>query len=151
MLSKQAHSNIEFNLINNNEDILVDLDARQIRQAMTNLLQNAVDSVNTKFDNKSGGAINILIGENDQNQAFVAVTDDGMGFPEEEEISKLTEPYITHKPKGTGLGLAIVKKIMEDHEGQVFLGIPEWLEQQPNWQEKEGACVVLIFPKTQDS
>ena len=28
---------------------------------------------------------------------------------------RLTEPYVTHKPKGTGLGLAIVKKIMEDH------------------------------------
>ena len=31
---------------------------------------------------------------------------------------RLTEPYVTHKPKGTGLGLAIVKKMMEDHGGR---------------------------------
>ena len=34
---------------------------------------------------------------------------------------RLTEPYVTHKPKGTGLGLAIVKKIMEDHGGSLVL------------------------------
>jgi two-component system nitrogen regulation sensor histidine kinase NtrY len=48
------------------------------------------------------------------------VTDDGIGLPNEDR-SRLTEPYVTHKPKGTGLGLAIVKKIMEDHGGTVSL------------------------------
>src|SRR6202030_3342561 len=51
----------------------------------------------------------------------VQVTDDGIGLPSEDR-ARLTEPYVTHKPKGTGLGLAIVKKIMEDHGGQVMLG-----------------------------
>ena len=50
----------------------------------------------------------------------IAVTDDGIGLPQADR-ARLTEPYVTHKPKGTGLGLAIVKKIMEDHGGVVTL------------------------------
>ncbi|MEJ0045575.1 MAG: ATP-binding protein [Rhodospirillales bacterium] len=44
----------------------------------------------------------------------------GVGLPQQDR-DRLTEPYVTHKPKGTGLGLAIVKKIMEDHGGSVTL------------------------------
>ena len=50
----------------------------------------------------------------------LAVADDGVGLPQQDR-GRLTEPYVTHKPKGTGLGLAIVKKIMEDHGGSVTL------------------------------
>ena len=50
------------------------------------------------------------------NDVRIIVTDDGVGLPQEDR-ARLTEPYVTHKPKGTGLGLAIVKKIMEDHGG----------------------------------
>ena len=53
-------------------------------------------------------------------EAHIIVTDDGLGLPEEGR-DRLTEPYVTHKPKGTGLGLAIVKKIMEDHGGRISL------------------------------
>jgi two-component system nitrogen regulation sensor histidine kinase NtrY len=49
------------------------------------------------------------------------VTDNGVGLPKAEPRERLTEPYVTHKPKGTGLGLAIVKKIMEDHGGFISL------------------------------
>jgi nitrogen fixation/metabolism regulation signal transduction histidine kinase len=52
--------------------------------------------------------------------AVISVADNGIGLPEEDR-SRLTEPYVTHKPKGTGLGLAIVKKIMEDHGGILTL------------------------------
>ena len=34
----------------------------------------------------------------------LSVTDDGVGLPEQDR-ARLTEPYVTHKPKGTGLGL----------------------------------------------
>ncbi len=54
---------------------------------------------------------------------LIAVADDGVGLPQEDR-ERLTEPYVTHKPKGTGLGLAIVKKIMEDHGGPVWTGRP---------------------------
>jgi two-component system nitrogen regulation sensor histidine kinase NtrY len=64
------------------------------------------------------------------------VEDDGIGLPETDR-AKLTEPYVTHKPKGTGLGLAIVRKIMEDHGGRLDLA------EAPSGQ---GAMVTLVLP-----
>lgn len=147
-LSKQAHGNIRFNVtVENDGALFVQIDAAQIRQVMTNLLQNAVDSVTeaVEYQNKQG-VIDILIGMHERDEIFVAVSDNGFGFPEGENISKLTDPYITHKPKGTGLGLAIVKKIMEDHRGDLSLGAPPWLSKHVRWRDNGGACVVLTFP-----
>ena len=59
-----------------------------------------------------------------------------IGLPAEDR-DRLTEPYVTHKPKGTGLGLAIVKKIMEDHGGRLAL------EDRPGGP---GAVANLVFP-----
>jgi len=137
ILSKQAHGNIKFNLTKDNDSGAVNLDTQQIRQVMTNLLQNSIDA--------GSDEINIFIGKHGGN-LFVAISDNGSGFPADEEISKLTEPYITHKAKGTGLGLAIVKKIMEDHEGMLTLGTPEWLVKYDDWKNLGGACVILTFP-----
>jgi two-component system, NtrC family, nitrogen regulation sensor histidine kinase NtrY len=67
----------------------------------------------------------------------IRVEDDGLGLPHGEERERLTEPYVTHKPKGTGLGLAIVKKIMEDHGGRVVLG---------DATEGPGARAELLLP-----
>ena len=144
ILTKQAHENIEFSVITSFDNDLVNCDARQIRQTMTNLLKNAVESIESK--NLDKGEISVLIGQYSKKELFIAITDNGLGFPENEDITKLTEPYITHKHKGTGLGLAIVKKIIEDHNATITLGAPEWLEKIPEWKDKGGACVVLTFP-----
>jgi two-component system nitrogen regulation sensor histidine kinase NtrY len=113
-------------------DVRVLCDRRLIGQALTNLLQNAVDAVAMR-----GGAHQVKLrlavaGA----QAVLSVTDDGIGLPETDH-GKLTEPYVTHKPKGTGLGLAIVRKIMEDHGGRLELG--------PN-PDGPGAAVSLSLP-----
>jgi two-component system nitrogen regulation sensor histidine kinase NtrY len=71
--------------------------------------------------------------------AVLSVTDDGIGLPETDP-ARLTEPYVTHKPKGTGLGLAIVRKIMEDHGGRLDL------EEAPGGV---GARVSLVLPALQ--
>ncbi len=149
VLPKQAHSDIEFELIDNNTDsIFVELDNRQIRQAMTNLLQNSVDSIKARTSQgKQNGKISILVDQY-KDHVFVAIADNGIGFPNGEDILKLADPYITHKEKGTGLGLAIVKKIMEDHNGQLLLGAPKWLGTNKNWKDLGGASVVLTFPIT---
>ena len=95
---------------------IVPCDRRLIGQALTNLLQNAADAVAMR---PGGGRIRLAVHTVGHN-IRLSVSDDGIGLPAEDR-AKLTEPYVTHKPKGTGLGLAIVKKIMEDHGGDVLL------------------------------
>jgi two-component system nitrogen regulation sensor histidine kinase NtrY len=83
------------------------------------------------------GAISVSVVDSN-GLVSVRVTDNGVGLPREDR-ARLTEPYVTHKPKGTGLGLAIVKKIMEDHGGQVTL------DDRP---DGPGTVAALILPST---
>jgi two-component system nitrogen regulation sensor histidine kinase NtrY len=91
-------------------------DRRLLGQALTNLLQNAADAVAMR---EGAGRIEVSVGTRDS-EVCVMVADDGVGLPEDDR-ARLTEPYVTQKPKGTGLGLAIVKKILEDHGGRIVL------------------------------
>ncbi|OUT98411.1 MAG: two-component sensor histidine kinase [Flammeovirgaceae bacterium TMED32] len=116
-LQETAHSNIDFFLDGAEEKIPVQCDARQIRQVITNLLQNSVDSITTrkKTFKKHSGKIKILLSI-EERFGSIQITDNGNGLPKENR-HRLTEPYVTTREKGTGLGLAIVAKILEDHRG----------------------------------
>ena len=96
-------------------------DRRLLGQALTNLLQNAADAVamRPRPEGEPTGRISVHVRSED-GIAVIDVEDDGVGLPDQDR-ARLTEPYVTHKPKGTGLGLAIVKKIMEDHGGRLDL------------------------------
>ena len=107
-------------------------DRRLIGQALTNLLQNAADAVAMR---EGAGHISVAVEER-EGGVRIAVADDGIGLPQEDR-GRLTEPYVTHKPKGTGLGLAIVKKIMADHGGSLLL------EDRP---AGPGTVAALILP-----
>ncbi len=146
----QIHTNISFSYINAVKDANtnVDFDARQVRQLMVNLIQNAVDSINEKINTSEveQGRVSITIGNHEKHNIYISINDNGIGFPANQDPDKLTEPYITHKKKGTGLGLAIVKKIMEDHNGKIIMGRPDWLTNTEQWCDHGGANITLIFP-----
>ncbi len=148
ILAKQGHEKIKVDIVTPPEDIIVNMDNRQIRQVITNLIKNAAESIEEKLEDTTNGKINVIIG-NHGDDAYVAITDNGAGFPENQDLTKLTDPYITHKTKGTGLGLAIVKKIIEDHEGKLILGTTPWLEQIEKFNDLGGATIIMTFPLTQ--
>ena len=112
-------------------------DRRLLGQALTNLLQNAADSVHIRprIPGEPAGRIQIRA-DSVGGVVSLTVQDDGVGLPPDRE--RLAEPYVTHKPKGTGLGLAIVKKIMEDHGGSLSL------DDNP---DGPGAVVTLTMPE----
>lgn len=153
-LQRQAQSGILFQtegLAENDPEIRVMCDARQVLQAVTNILQNALESIKSREDSESSfqkmtGSIEVLLFQNAEDCACLCVTDDGPGFPESVDPERLVEPYVTHKERGTGLGLAIVRKIMEDHGGRLLLGVPDWLRSNPRWKDLGGATVCLILP-----
>ncbi|MBT6330087.1 MAG: PAS domain-containing sensor histidine kinase [Kordiimonadaceae bacterium] len=90
-------------------------DARQIGQALTNIIKNATEAL----IEQENAQIEISLVA-DENMTSIIVTDNGIGMPEA-ILDRLTEPYVTTRAKGTGLGLAIVKKIMKDHGGDLVL------------------------------
>ncbi len=116
-----------------------DCDARQIAQALTNMLKNAAEAIDARPVPDNGelprGEIKLTLALTDEN-VMLRVEDNGIGLPVEER-NRLTEPYVTTRSKGTGLGLAIVKKIMEDHQGHLEL------DDRPGG----GAVVTLIWPR----
>jgi two-component system nitrogen regulation sensor histidine kinase NtrY len=89
-----------------------------LRQALTNLIQNAADSMADAGTPNPRIDLSLSI-----NNGFViiSVADNGAGFPDM-DLNQLLEPYVTKREKGTGLGLAIVSKIVEDHAGGLVLG-----------------------------
>jgi len=119
-------------------------DRRLIGQAVTNLLQNAADSLAMRPRDAEGnqppGHIAVGVAQHGA-EVVIVVADDGIGLPGQDR-DRLTEPYVTHKPKGTGLGLAIVKKIMEDHGGRITL---DDRVAEPDWPGT-GAVACLFLP-----
>ena len=121
VLQRQAHPEITWITKLPDRGPVAPCDRRLVSQALTNLLMNAADAcaMRQRDPGEPRGTITVAVHE-DGDMLALSVTDDGVGLPTEDR-DRLTEPYVTHKPKGTGLGLAIVKKIMEDHGGRLAL------------------------------
>ncbi len=138
ILQRNAHPEIDYATALTARGPVAKCDRRLIGQALTNLLQNAADAIAMR----GGGAGRIAIALwTQESELVIEVADDGLGLPGQDR-DRLTEPYVTHKPKGTGLGLAIVKKIMEDHGGR--LGLAERLP-TADWPGS-GAVASLVLP-----
>ena len=123
---------ITLSVDNADEPYMTLCDPGLVRQALTNLLQNAIDSLDDNHVEKPQIDLGLA---RDQDGIRLTVTDNGPGFPDM-DLAKLLEPYVTTRQKGTGLGLAIVNKIMEDHGG----------EMQLERAASGGAVVTLLFP-----
>ena len=102
--------------------LLLDLDATMIGQAMTNLIKNAGEAIETYQEKNApvGYAPEIRVTlQALPTEALIQIADNGTGLPPDR--ARLFEPYVTTREKGTGLGLPIVKKIIEEHGGTLIL------------------------------
>jgi CheY-like chemotaxis protein/anti-sigma regulatory factor (Ser/Thr protein kinase) len=90
----------------------VDGHPAELREALTNLILNAVDAL------PRGGVITVATRTVDDG-AVVTVADTGVGMSESVK-RRIFEPFFSTKgPKGTGLGLAMVYGIVSRHGGEV--------------------------------
>jgi two-component system nitrogen regulation sensor histidine kinase NtrY len=125
-LHEVAHPAINFSIDPPTGDFRMVSDRRQLGQALTNIVKNAVEAIESRRNrgehNLAGDRVELRIGQQGDS-LVIDVLDTGIGLPEERE--RLTEPYMTTRVRGTGLGLAIVKKIVEEHMGEIaFLDRP---------------------------
>ncbi len=91
-------------------DVEVSVDEVLMRQAFSNLLQNAVEAM------PEGGTLTIEAQTN--RDLKIVVRDTGMGIPSD-KLKKIFLPFFTMKDTGVGMGLALVHKIVTSHGGRV--------------------------------
>lgn len=112
--------------------ILIDKD--QVRQAVSNLISNAIDVMS------KGGKLGVKTYMEELHEVsyvVVEVSDTGPGMPDD-ALHRIFEPFYTTKEIGigTGLGLAITKKILDEHNGLIFV----------DSEKGKGTRFRLLFP-----
>jgi signal transduction histidine kinase len=90
-------------------------DAEKLRQVFTNVIDNAVDAMES---NAGERRLELWIRRSDPGSATVAIRDNGCGIPGD-KIGKIFNPFYTTKQNGTGLGMGIAKKVMDAHHGRI--------------------------------
>ncbi len=117
------------------KELSVQVDRAQIKQVMTNLLDNAI-----KYT-PEGGSIEVY-GRDANNFVTVSVRDTGVGIPLE-DLDRIFERFYrvdkarSRKMGGTGLGLAIVQDIVEAHGGRVMV----------DSEAGQGSTFTIVLPK----
>ena len=110
---------------------LVEADEGELRDAVVNLVVNALDAM------PRGGTLTVRTGIR-EGEAFLEVVDTGVGM-DEVTVSRAREPFFTTKgPEGTGLGLAVADRIAHAYKGRLEL----------ESTLGEGTSARLVFPLT---
>lgn len=91
------------------ENVSIKADKLKLKQALLNLVLNALHAI------KDNGFIHIGYSIN-ENNAIIFVQDNGEGMTED-EVKLSLEPFWTKNPGGTGLGLPVVQSIVDQHNG----------------------------------
>ncbi len=103
------------------------MDGNQIRQALLNVVRNAVEAGAHRLE---------LSATLDEGHLRLELRDDGEGMSDE-QIDRAFDPFWSTKATGTGLGLAITRQILEDHGGTVEV------RSRPG----EGTTITLALPE----
>ncbi|MGA8276704.1 MAG: ATP-binding protein [Rhodanobacteraceae bacterium] len=119
---------------------LVRADTVRLRQALHNLIKNALEAVGEQH--KPQLIVTTRIAHrNGQDWVELIVADNGPGLPADFG-ERWFEPYASSKARGTGLGLAVIKKIAEEHGGSVHA------ENRPQGGAAFTLCLPLEMPET---
>jgi two-component system nitrogen regulation sensor histidine kinase NtrY len=112
-LYRGAHRDVEMTLSCDPAIGKVNLDGEQMKRALINLVENAIDAMDGQ------GRVDIVASFDAQrHRVCIEVRDTGVGIPPGRR-DKLFLPYFTTKKGGSGLGLAIVHRIVADHNGRI--------------------------------
>ncbi|MBT2757065.1 PAS domain S-box protein [Mesobacillus foraminis] len=97
----------------NNDIVQIECDENRLKQVFLNFIKNGIEAM------PDGGDLYVsAVVEN--NNVEISIKDTGVGIPPE-KLQKIGEPFYTTKKEGTGLGLMVSFKIIESHNGKVYI------------------------------
>lgn len=97
----------------NEEIVQIECDEDRLKQVFLNFVKNGIEAM------PNGGDITVKVGVTAE-QVQIAIQDTGVGIPED-KLKKIGEPFYTTKKNGNGLGLMVSYKIIESHNGTVYI------------------------------
>jgi two-component system nitrogen regulation sensor histidine kinase NtrY len=141
LLEREARPHINFVTEFEKSNIKFVCDRSQISRALTNVIQNGINSIeeNAEKNKKAKKEIKIVVKMSQDGMITVSVKDTGGGLPDGTDAERLFDPYVTTRSKGTGLGLSIVRRVVGEHGGQIRL----------LRRKSGGAQVEITFPPSQ--
>ncbi len=130
--------NIQYKLRIGNIPEKLETDARQLKEAIENIVVNAHEAM------EGHGEVSV-IGDSHpirKDHLMISIIDTGKGM-EKESLEKIFEPYYSTKPfgkdKGTGLGMSIAYSIIKNHKGELRI----------TSTPKQGTRVDIILPASE--
>ncbi len=112
-LYREGHPEIAFRIETGDGLPMLNLDRQQVKQALINLIDNAVSAV------RGRGTITVSTRHDaEAKRVRMEIADDGTGIPDADK-GRLFEPNFSTKKAGMGLGLTIVSTIVQDHQGLI--------------------------------
>ena len=114
-------------------------DKYRICQVLRNLFENSLSVA--PADSKLFVSCRKIAGANSTDSRMeIRVSDQGPGL-DATQRTRIFDPFYTTKTKGTGLGMAICQRIVEAHDGRIYVAVPNDTE-----QEATGATIVFELP-----
>jgi len=99
------------------EPLVVMLDEGQFKQAMLNLMINAVQAMGREEESPSAPEL-LISASREGEEIHVHITDTGPGIPQD-QLEEIFHPYVSGRAGGTGLGLPTTRRLIEEHGGQL--------------------------------
>ncbi|RSD26156.1 PAS domain S-box protein [Mesobacillus subterraneus] len=114
MLKFEARKrNVKLEFDASEEIIQIECDENRLKQVFLNFIKNGIEAM------PDGGDLRVKT-EIQNDNVLVSIQDTGVGIPPE-TLKKIGEPFYTTKKNGNGLGLMVSFKIIESHNGKVYI------------------------------
>jgi len=121
--------NVEIVASIDNDLPLIDMDPSQLVIALSNIFENALESIH------DSGRIELNVKRMNDHSINIIVKDTGSGIADD-EIDSVYDPFVTSKTRGVGLGLTMVHQIITNHHGEIKI----------QSALSEGTTVTIVLP-----
>jgi signal transduction histidine kinase len=95
------------------EPVTISIDGLRLQRVLTNLIANAIEA------SHEGQEVRLTLKKNDE-KLLIQIQDQGAGM-DRETLENIFIPFFSKKIQGTGLGMAITKKVIDAHQGKIFI------------------------------